>query len=94
MHKEIGDQDELTQKRILEGHLDKTFKVLSPPLSEGPGKGVEFVMHTGREEEEVSGRFGDVEAEGKMKEQLKRKSAWGRMVRKVRGWSGKSTQRQ
>ena len=86
--KNIEREDELTPEKILEGHLEKTFRVVPPPLSEGPKRKVNFVIKTGmRVGSGEVGRFGDVESVRETKEGPKKMGLWNRIAKRWKGWA-------
>ena len=89
MFREIEGKDGETQKKILEGHLDKIFRIVPPPLSEGPEREVQFVGRIVGADQIHSARFGDAEAERGMKAFLKGGNLWQKTVGRVKGAWGK-----
>jgi hypothetical protein len=93
--KNIERESDLTQKRILEEHLEKTLNIVPPPLSEEPKRDVEFGVKTGRSVDNgQAGRFGDVVAEDDMEEELKEKGLWRKMAKRLKGWGKHRTRKE
>lgn len=96
LFQEIEDQDEETQKKILEGHLDKIFKIVPPRLSESPARSVKAAtLEEIRAEDSQRAQFRDVEAEKETEEFLKGESSLRRRTMdRVRSLWRKSWPRQ
>lgn len=94
MFKEIEGKDGETQKKILEGHLDKIFRIVPPPLSKGPEREVQFVGRSAETDKTYSARFGDAEAERGMKDFSKGRNLCRKTVGRVKEACGKVRPRQ